>query len=69
MFVHIDGAIRKYSADSYLKRTAGNMKNRDLSQRVKLFRVDGKIPFDIWKSIIASYMEHNGTIDEYFNSK
>lgn len=69
MFVHIDGAIRKYSADSYLKRTGGNMKNRDLSQRVKLFRVDGKIPFDIWKSIIASYMEHNGTIDEYFNSK
>ena len=68
-FVHIDGAIRKYNADSYLKRTVGNIKSRDLSQRVKLFRVDGKIPFDIWKTIVASYMEHNGTIDEYFNSK
>ena len=69
MFVHIDGAIRKYSADNYLKRIVDNIKNHDLSQRCKLFRVDGKIPFDIWKSIIASYMEHNGTIDEYFNSK
>ena len=27
------------------------------------------VPFDIWKTIIASYMEHNGTIGEYFNSK
>ena len=69
MFVHIDGAIRKYSEDSYLKRIVGNIKSRDLSKRFKLFRVDGKIPFDIWKSIIASYMEHNGTIGEYFNSK
>ena len=69
MFVHIDGAIRKYSADNYLKRIVDNIKNHDLSQRCKLFRVDGKIPFDIWKSIIASYMEHNGTIGEYFNSK
>lgn len=69
MFVHIDGAIRKYSADNYLKRIVDNIKNHDLSQRFKLYRVDGKIPFDIWKSIIASYMEYNGTIGEYFNSK
>ena len=71
VFEHIDGAIRKYNADNYLKRTAGNIKNGDdaqmLAQRFKLFRVDGTISFDVWKSIIAYYMQYNSNIDEYFN--
>lgn len=69
MFVHIDGAIRKYSADSYHKRTASNIKQGDIAQRFKLFRVDGAIHFDVWKSIIAYYMQYNSNIDEYFNAK
>ena len=69
MFVHIDGAIRKYSADCYLKRTTSNLKQGENAQRIKLFRVDGDIPFDIWKSIIAYYMQYNSNIDEYFNAR
>lgn len=69
MFVHIDGAIRKYSADSYLKRTTSNLRQGKNAQRIKLFRVDGAIPFDVWKSIIAYYMQYNSNIDEYFNAR
>ena len=69
MFVHIDGAIRKYSADSYLKRTASNMEQGKEAHRYKLFRVDGAIPFDIWKSIIAYFMQYNSNIGEYFNAR
>ena len=68
-FEHLDGSIRKYISDDYLLRINSNLRNGDVAKKVKLFRVDGIIPFDIWKSIISSYMEHNGTIGEYFNSK
>jgi len=67
-FEHLDGSIRNYNSDDYLLRINGNLRNGDIAKKVKLFRVDGVIPFDIWKSIIASYMEYNGTIGEYFNS-
>jgi hypothetical protein len=67
-FDHLDGSIRKYNSDDYLLRINSNLRNGDVAKKVKLFRVDGVIPFDIWKSIIASYMEYNGTIGEYFNS-
>lgn len=66
-FVHIDGAIRKYNADSYQERTNSNIKHGDTAQRFKLFRVDGAIPFKLWKSIIAYYMQYNSNIGEYFN--
>lgn len=69
VFVHIDGAIRKYSADSYKKRTDSNIKQGGIAQRIKLFRVDGAIPFDLWKSIIAYYLQYNSNIDEYFNAR
>lgn len=68
-FEHLDGSIRIYNSDNYMLRTDGNLRNGDVAKKVKLFRVDGVIPFDIWKSIIASYMEYNGTISEYFESK
>jgi hypothetical protein len=68
-FEHLDGSIRMYNSCDYMLRIDGNLRNGDVAKKVKLFRVDGVIPFDIWKSIIASYMEHNGTIGEYFNSK
>lgn len=68
-FEHLDGSIRMYKSDDYNHRTDGNLRNGDVAKKVKLFRVDGVIPFDIWKSIIASYMEYNGTISEYFESK
>ena len=68
-FNHIDGAIREYYPKLYQERIESNITCGKKAHRVKLFRADGVIPFDIWKSIIASYMEYNGTIAEYFNSK
>lgn len=67
MFVHIDGAIRRYNVDSYLKRTASNIEQGKIAQKFKLFRVDGAISFKDWKSIIAYYMQYNSNINEYFN--
>ena len=69
MFVHIDGAIRKYNADTYKKRVDRNIKHGDIAQRLKLFRVDGAISFERWKSIIAYYMQYNSNIGEYFNAR
>lgn len=69
IFEHIDGAIRRYSADSYLERTASNVKQGKTAQKFKLFRVDGAIPFKRWKSIIAYFMQYNSNIEEYFNAK
>lgn len=66
-FVHIDGAIRKYNPDSYERRTDRNIKQGYIAQKFKLFRVDGAIPFKLWKSIIAYYMQYNSNIGEYFN--
>ncbi len=68
-FEHLDGSIRIYTPDNYMLRINDNLRIGDAAKKVKLFRVDGVIPFDIWKTIIASYIDHNGTIGEYFNSK
>jgi hypothetical protein len=69
VFDHLDGSIRKYNSDNYLLRINGKLRDGKVAKETKLFRVDGTIPFDVWKSIIASFMEYNSNIEEYFNAE
>ena len=68
-FDHLDGSVRRYNSDCYQVRKKGNLRSGDVAKKIKLFRVDGKIPFDMWKSIISSFMEYNSNIGEYFNAE
>jgi hypothetical protein len=67
-FDHLDGSIRKYNSEKYLLRINSNLRNGEVAKKVKLFRVDGKITFDVWKNIISSFMEYNSNIFEYFEA-
>lgn len=68
-FDHLDGSVRRYDFDNYVLRINGNLRSGDIAKKIKLFRVDGTIPFDMWKSIISSFMEYNSNIGEYFNAE
>ncbi|MEY4835042.1 MAG: hypothetical protein RI980_1157 [Bacteroidota bacterium] len=69
-FVHFDGAIRGYDSDLYFERIDKKMTEFGRrSQYKKLFRMDGKIEINDWKSLITHYMQSNPLIYEYFNAE
>lgn len=69
-FVHFDGAIRGYDSDLYFERIDQKMTEFGRrSQYKKLFRMDGKIEINDWKSLITHYMQSNPLIYEYFNAE
>lgn len=69
-FVHFDGAIRGYDSDLYFERIDEKMTEFGRrSQYKKLFRMDGKIEINDWKSLITHYMQSNPLIYEYFNAE
>lgn len=69
-FVHFDGAIRGYDSDLYFERIDQKMTDFGRrSQYKKLFRMDGKIGINDWKSLITNYMQSNPLIYEYFNAE
>ena len=69
-FVHFDGAIRGYDSDLYFERIDQKMTEFGRrSQYKKLFRMDGKIEINVWKSLITHYMQSNPLIYEYFNDE
>jgi hypothetical protein len=69
-FVHFDGAIRGYDSDLYFERIDQKMTEFGRrSQYKKLFRMDGKIEINVWKSLITHYMQSNPLIYEYFNAE
>lgn len=69
-FIHFDGAIRGYDSDLYFERIDQKMTEFGRrSQYKKLFRMDGKIDINDWKSLITYYMQSNPLIYEYFNAE
>lgn len=68
-FKHFDGAIRLYDGDSMLDRLEVN----DISYAgkyadyTKLFRIDGALKLDLWKSLIQDFFRFNSSIEDYFN--
>lgn len=66
-FFHFDGAIRSYDMESMLDRVGKDfLEYGRKAHYKKLFRVDGKIELNIWKSLITHYLQGNPLIYEYF---
>lgn len=66
-FNHFDGAIRCYDLDSMIKRIDTQMdKMGHQSKYTKIFRIDGHISLDLWKSLITQYLCSNNSVYDYF---
>lgn len=66
-FIHCDGAVKAYAADTY-PRTAADFPYRARSDRYrKVFRLDGDIPTDEWADIVPMWFRGNLLILEYLN--
>lgn len=65
--IHFDGATRVYELGEYQKRLQSTLKNKDfqITKYKKLFRIDGSLPLDIWKNLLAAFFEGNLLIGEY----
>jgi hypothetical protein len=66
-FVHVDGAVRAYVAETYLA-TCDNPKGEkgEVLHYRKLFRVDGLLDNDAWGRLVAHYFRRNELVIEYF---
>lgn len=64
---HLDGAIRLYDRILFVRRQNETIdkfgKNAD---RLKLWRIDGDIPIDVWFNLIHSFFRNNFMVGEYF---
>lgn len=67
IFEHFDGAIRMYDENLITERRdkpINQMGHR--AEYTKLFRIDGKLPIHIWKSMITQYFKDNMDVYRYF---
>ena len=69
-FSHFDGAIRGYAEQDYAKRVSSDIKNsRELSKKyIKLWRLDGEIPFKNWADLLAKYFQGHNLATEYLEA-
>jgi hypothetical protein len=69
-FVHFDGAMRSYSLEEMSNRLEKTFTEYGRkADYKKLFRMDGKISLNQWKTLITHYMQGNPLIYEYFGLK
>ncbi|MGB8191774.1 MAG: hypothetical protein WCF67_07645 [Chitinophagaceae bacterium] len=69
-FEHFDGAMRSYNYESMMERLDKDfLEFGRKAEYKKLFRLDGKIPLHIWKTLITHYYQGNPLIYEYFGLK
>ena len=67
-FHHFDGAIRSYNFESIIERVSQSFVEAGRKAKyTKLFRIDGKIPVSLWKSLVTHYYQENPLIYEYFD--
>jgi hypothetical protein len=67
---HLDGAIRQYSFEQICNRFDSNI--RDFGRNAvykKLWRIDGNISVESWKTLITHYYRDNHSVAEYFDGK
>ncbi len=67
LFSHFDGGIRGYAEQTYSKRVASDIRiGRELSNSyVKLWRLDGEIPFENWATLLVKYFYGHNLAAEY----
>ncbi len=67
---HLDGAMRIYDDELMLLRMENNIAECGRrSEYVKLWRVDGKVPVSLWKSLVSDYFRDNHLVSEYLDGK
>lgn len=67
-FIHCDGAVKAYAADSY-PRTQDGFRSRGKGDRYrKVFRVDGSFPAVVWSELASSWFRGNRLLNEYFEN-
>lgn len=67
-FHHFDGAIRSYNFESIIERVSQSfIEAGRKAEYTKLFRLDGKLPVSLWKSLVTNYYQENPLIYEYFD--
>ena len=65
-FVHVDGALRFYTSDELISRESLHVKNAGkIGHRIKVFRVDGAIPIDLWGELVQSFFYWNDDVMNY----
>ena len=69
-FTHVDGAIRSYNESEYQDRLEKHIKISDKPQGyLKLFRVDGEIPFQAWAELTTKWFYSNSLMLEYLEQR
>lgn len=69
-FNHFDGALKIYTLEKMRRRLNKNLnKSGKKSEYTKIFRIDGKLDIDEWKSLVSNYFKENSLVIEYFNGK
>lgn len=67
VFNHFDGAIRCYDLEKVIKRIDTPMNQvGHQAEYTKIFRIDGNISLDLWKSLITQYLCSNHSVYDYF---
>jgi hypothetical protein len=74
-FSHFDGAIHLYNEEEYLMRFKNNFNfnqnslNQIKAKSIKLFKINGNIPQDIWVKLTSNFFAGNPLIHEYFEGE
>jgi hypothetical protein len=69
-FHHFDGAIRMYSTQEMREREERDIKKAGkYSQYTKLFRIDGHLQINTWKTLISHFFQGNLATSEYFGEE
>lgn len=74
-FRHFDGAVHFYTSEEYYRRRDSdfnyNAKNSNhiKTKSQKLFKINGKIPVDVWSNYIGHFMTGNPLVTEYFEGE
>lgn len=70
IFIHLDGAMHIYDKSEYENRIyRQNLKNYNKNYlKTKIFRIDGEIEYEIFRSVIETFYKWNSMPMEYFEN-
>jgi hypothetical protein len=74
-FRHFDGALHFYTPDDYIGRRDSDFNyntkhgHQIKTESVKLFKLNGQIPVEIWVELTSHYLHGDPLIHEYFEGK
>lgn len=74
-FIHFDVAIKVYNYNEHRKRICQEWKSKNpndealVSEKIKLFRLDGKIDIESTMNLLGDFFRYNELISEFFDGK